>query len=1745
MAEIVIVNRPVDGLDMDSGDHAVADTDARDALNLRNSYTYIRQRKTGTGVKGNVLVTYNLGPGTHRCLGTCSDDQFTSIVYFVWASTGNHQILRYFPNKIDQNNPNGIIINITTFNFQWDSNEKITATNIVTGKQGSMQYWIDHTGLHKINLDKGALYNKFKTWTCYMPKNFNRFQSRFFFVINPIGSTTPIRTLTIDTTAQPQITTIGLLWEYLANAINADSVARLYIKAEACDCKMELSEVKVNTVNVFFLDADIKTVPDNWYGLNLIARYFVREKWPPVLSPVVQYGVNPDVRYNSIKNRVWQFRLQYFYDDYEESTLGPDSQIAINETINNGLQIDTYNYININFNDADIDDVLVLLKRIAVLARIGNVDDFRQSVILDICDFLSFDYGLNRWYCDYNFYNNTQATAITKTLNDNEFSLVPIHATDEKYVDERMVTGGPTENYDPVDCIDITVKQEFEDGDDDYVTLSGQVWIYNRDCYTLNGGGKFLGCIYKYTPDDPDNPKIYEKYPQYGGIAASSSGTLSSTKDHYQEQLVPLSGILVYAAGDPYYAITDQEQLKLVNGSYISVAQVPTLSKGVFDGNAITQLISFLTESGSTVQTAVRHTFSMKVKKGRRIIRIASPWCSFGDVLEKGPMYDMYNGLEYQSTSAPVLAVNKIDQATGNFTGENPNLYEIEVDVQADTFIGEFIVEDLRSINKDNPFSSSFGGYVVDGGIGGVSAAALRGAPTMEYQQVCVALGGEVPVGDDGRVSTFAVVKLSDHNGYFYFNTRGPHSQIADGTLFDFKIYVTGWVPLPAINPYLFNGDTVAIYGGQSNSILKERANENMALARFDVNVSTGGGSQNVYYIYGSDYLHYELLLYPFSTGGVRTSIQGEFLNSLGVPLGNSIVQYTRTGRKVLTDLAGKYSILIYASYDAAFPAVGTQLNPVFITNPSAPYRHNDDLLATYNVSSNNINNNPQQISIYDFTLYTPTNPYLATDFILAANYDPFGKSLKRGGLYQIGYREYDAENRCNTVMTNIRCQFYIPFITEDLNKYFPDQYPPGTFKFGKPRITITLNFRPSQFAKAYQLLLIENQYETNSYLQFLANEITYVSNIGYSITDSTQGDTVLTTTSTTGGITTSKAVTTLPTNYNPPVVSSYSSGDATNIYISIKNLIDYKLANPSSVLTYEYKAGDRIRLIADASGRKYRELYEMEVTGFDIVAQSIIVKNAFLVPELKAGVLFEVFSPRLTNAQNKLIFYEVGEAFLCTNPGQPNNNFSVNPILLKCGDTYWRGRDFIVNDTNNSIIFSTTYVIEDAGLSDFYDSKYWDIGRIGIADPNFKQQFYPMGLRVSDNFIADTTLNGLSTYLALNNKDDLSRAYGQITKLEISGQVLIVIATNKTITIYLGAVLARDQAGQGLLQVTQQFFGNDNPLVKDYGCQNPESVVNFNGYIYFPDFQKGVMVRYADNGLFAISEYKMQSFFKEYGQKEIWDAPAIYDKAYEEYIITIYEKKNVVLTWVNGQSFAFPPNQPDYPIEVGDVVYIEYVTPKGEVIYKAVTVLTVSSAYITFVGELSVKSLSSIVMYYKDPNGITIAFMEKKNRFTTRYSYLPESYGITHNKMVSFKNGELWAHDINPVYNNFYGTQYKTEITIIANTGEKDENIVCYEAMRINTQQDNQGFNWDVPAISNRQGQQSRISRPNFIHKEQYWYSEFKKDTTTLGVANPIINGREVRSQAIVVVLTNDYTGLFDILSVACEVLISERNVK
>lgn len=167
-----------------------------------------------------------------------------------------------------------------------------------------------------------------------------------------------------------------------------------------------------------------------------------------------------------------------------------------------------------------------------------------------------------------------------------------------------------------------------------------------------------------------------------------------------------------------------------------------------------------------------------------------------------------------------------------------------------------------------------------------------------------------------------------------------------------------------------------------------------------------------------------------------------------------------------------------------------------------------------------------------------------------------------------------------------------------------------------------------------------------------------------------------------------------------------------------------------------------------------------------------------------------------------------------------------------------------------------------------------------------------------------------------------------------------------------------------------------------------------------------------------------------------------------------------------------------------------------------------------------------------------TVAFSEGKNRWTTFYSYFPEYMISNRTGLISFFAGQLYRHNMNNLYNNFYGTQYSSKLQFISNV----EPLKVKVFTNI-TQDTNSVFRIDK--ATNKNGQETNLEYTDFEDVEGVYKATLLKDINTPNVAEPLIEGDEMRDTFLDITIENESTDFVKLLSVGVGVTLSEMTNK
>jgi hypothetical protein len=301
----------------------------------------------------------------------------------------------------------------------------------------------------------------------------------------------------------------------------------------------------------------------------------------------------------------------------------------------------------------------------------------------------------------------------------------------------------------------------------------------------------------------------------------------------------------------------------------------------------------------------------------------------------------------------------------------------------------------------------------------------------------------------------------------------------------------------------------------------------------------------------------------------------------------------------------------------------------------------------------------------------------------------------------------------------------------------------------------------------------------------------------------------------------------------------------------------------------------------------------------------------------------------------------------------------------------------------------------------------FWQIWYNDGGKPNFVTKLGQVNkinfISYSNTFIPGTSINGLSTFEALSERD-IPEDCGAIQKLILTskvqgeqGSVMLCICTVETTSLYLGETQILDSTG------STQFFasstgviGTINILKGSFGTLNPESVCQYRGNVFWLDAANGRYIQYSSNGLFPISDYKMTRFWK------------LWCKQYMSMTAAQIEA-------LGGRPFVYSIVDPAHNELLVSIPKLSNTSPKGYLPDYPSTIYPFD--ILDFQGKAIVYNLDA-----------------EPNHWQGSYSFNPEGFVTLQNKLYSFKNGGLYEHNQTTSTNEFYGVQYKSKIMGVSN---------------------------------------------------------------------------------------------------------------
>ncbi len=288
------------------------------------------------------------------------------------------------------------------------------------------------------------------------------------------------------------------------------------------------------------------------------------------------------------------------------------------------------------------------------------------------------------------------------------------------------------------------------------------------------------------------------------------------------------------------------------------------------------------------------------------------------------------------------------------------------------------------------------------------------------------------------------------------------------------------------------------------------------------------------------------------------------------------------------------------------------------------------------------------------------------------------------------------------------------------------------------------------------------------------------------------------------------------------------------------------------------------------------------------------------------------------------------------------------------------------------------------------------------LADP-YGEERRGSGYIFSQIYNSTSGINRLNQFIqALPITKDLNPIYGTIQKLHARDTDLITFCEDKCFRVLANKDALFNADGNANVTSNNNVLGQATPYAGEFGIsKNPESFADYGFRLYFTDKNRGSVMRLSRDGLTQISSKGMGDFFAD-NLKANNKLIGSYDADKGLYNLTLV---NLTSDWQT----KFNPIQAD-------------------------------NLAIACEGNIQNPPLQENYI------GTTVSFKESVDGWTSRKSFVPESGVSLNDRYFTFKNGLMWAHNENPIYNKFYGEQYISSFNVLIN--ELPNSVKGYTAL-------------------------------------------------------------------------------------------------
>lgn len=522
--------------------------------------------------------------------------------------------------------------------------------------------------------------------------------------------------------------------------------------------------------------------------------------------------------------------------------------------------------------------------------------------------------------------------------------------------------------------------------------------------------------------------------------------------------------------------------------------------------------------------------------------------------------------------------------------------------------------------------------------------------------------------------------------------------------------------------------------------------------------------------------------------------------------------------------------------------------------------------------------------------------------------------------------------------------------------------------------------------------------------------------------------------------------------------------------------------------------------------------------------------------------------------------------------------NSSETVINIDQGDIYFRLRQLRYGKNAKSFNYLIRYV-ESGAVSDFFTSKNTSIGRPFSVLPDAKQVYRTGSVTYSDAFLIDISTLGLSSFNpTLAPFYDLNYIHGSVRYMVNRDDSVVFIQDKKCGIFPVSRNLIEYSSGEKNLAVSTNIVGNPSYYQGEYGVNNnPESVAVNEGRIYFADIRNGAVIRISRDGITAISDAKMDTFFWTKFENLVQNASVKkviggFDVENNEYIISTesIDKATVTVSQVGGSSYAFDlqtngagntvfgsivydDNQifkadtefrafdnvcDNFEDSINAVIYLdrlvdgqpivlgeEYIGTTPTALYGIATdisynffipvLINVSKGTFTFPNDCG-NFTAAFGTASNDSSGFTAGYDASSNVWTTLYSFDPENIISIDSLLYTFKAGAMWKHSTDANRNTYYGTAYNSVVEIIS--AANASMVKTFESISL------EGTNAWTTLITNTD-QSANILEATYDKRERNWYASIPRDDSA-NTGGSTITALSGSSEVFALGAVSDVTG-------------------